>query len=64
MSKNINRLRARRFLDGVSQHQLAHDSGVNQSRISLFENDLIDLSVREKEMIAKALDLPEDELFN
>ena len=59
----INKLRARRFLSEKSQYELANESGVAQSRISLLENGLIDPSPREKERLATALGVSEDEVF-
>lgn len=60
----INKLRACRFGKGISQWKLAKISGVLQSRISLFENILIQLRADEKEKIAKALGVEKGELFD
>ncbi len=55
------RLKEIRVIKGISQWKLAKDADVPQSRISLFENDLIDLSIDEMERIVAAL-LPEKEI--
>jgi transcriptional regulator with XRE-family HTH domain len=59
----INRLRKSRFMSQISQYELALRSGVSQSRISLYENGLIDLSKKEKTKISEALNLKQEELF-
>lgn len=59
----MNKLKEIRFLKGISQWRLAYLSRVHQSRISLSENDLIDLTVDEKKRLAEALCVVPKELF-
>ena len=56
-------LRAIRFKRNLSQWTLAKESGVQQSRISLYENKLIDLNENEKKAIADVLRIPIKKIF-
>lgn len=64
VTKMGNPLKARRFIQKKTQYQLAKESGVSQSRISLFENGFIKLSLKEKRLIADALEYPTEQLFS
>ena len=57
------KLRLIRLQQRISQWELAKETGVGQSRISLYENDLMELNTREKEAIAKALECSLNEIF-
>jgi transcriptional regulator with XRE-family HTH domain len=59
----MNKLREIRFYKRISQFKLAALSRVHQSKISLIENDLIDLNRDEKERIAEALGMTLEEIF-
>jgi len=51
----MNNLRIIRAKMRITQWQLRLMSGVNQTKISMAENDLIQLSLDEKKKLAKAL---------
>ncbi|HEQ99141.1 MAG TPA: XRE family transcriptional regulator [candidate division Zixibacteria bacterium] len=54
MKKNIRLLRV---ASRMSQWELSKLSGIPQSKISLYENDLIDLSDEERKRLHEAIDL-------
>ena len=58
---NQNRLRELRFEKRITQWKLAILSGVQQSRISLFENGFVILREDEAKKIAKALSVKPSE---
>jgi len=53
-----------RVLQRVSQYVIALKTGIQQSRISLIENALIQPKEEEKKKIAKALGVPVQDLFD
>jgi len=55
-------LREIRVIKRLSQWVLAKETGVPQSKISLFENNLICLRVDELEKIAAALGVPVEQI--
>jgi DNA-binding XRE family transcriptional regulator len=59
----INNLRTLRIAPRMSQWELALQSGVKQSRISLIENFLVKASMREKIKLAEALHYTIEEVF-
>lgn len=59
----MTRLKKLRFLNEISQFKLANMARVHQSRISLFENGLIDLGEDEKTRLASALGVTVEEIF-
>jgi transcriptional regulator with XRE-family HTH domain len=59
----MNRLRVVRAEKRISQFRLRLETGIHQSKISLFENDLIAPTDDEKEKLAKALGLNVTEIF-
>jgi transcriptional regulator with XRE-family HTH domain len=59
----MNRLRVVRAEKRISQFRLRLETGIHQSKISLFENDLIEPSEDEKEKLARALEVSVAELF-
>jgi transcriptional regulator with XRE-family HTH domain len=59
----MNVLRLQRLEHGMSQLRLSIKSGVWQSRISAFENELFSPSAKEKRRLAKALGVAEDAIF-
>ena len=58
-----NKLREFRIAPRISQWQLAIDSGVKQSRISLIENLLVKPTMREKIKLSEALNKKLEEVF-
>ncbi len=58
-----NKLREFRVIPHISQWQLALQSGVKQSRISLIENFLVKASTREKIKLSTALKQSIEEVF-
>lgn len=58
-----NKLRELRVIPHISQWELALQSGVKQSRISLIENFLVKASTREKIKLSTALKQPIEEVF-
>jgi transcriptional regulator with XRE-family HTH domain len=59
----MNRLRVVRAERRISQFRLRLETGIHQSKISLFENDLIQPTEDEKQRLAKALRIDIVELF-
>jgi transcriptional regulator with XRE-family HTH domain len=59
----MNRLREIRFFKKISQWKLTLLSGVLQTKISLAENNLIELRKDEQKAIAKALGMSVEEVF-
>jgi len=59
----MNRLKEFRFNKSVTQYQLALLAQVQQSRISLIENGLIEGREDERQRIAKALSVCPEEIF-
>ena len=59
----MNRLRKIRFFKRVTQPLLALKTGIQQSRISLIENELVTPREEEKQKIAKALGLRMEDIF-
>ena len=62
-SKMLSNLRRNRILQGKTQLDLMLESGVHQTFISLFENGYRKPSEIQKKNLAKALEVPENELF-
>ena len=58
-----NRLYETRVLRRVSQYVIALKTGVQQSRISLIENELVTPREEEKKKIAKALGVKVQDIF-
>ena len=58
-----NRLREIRFFRRMNQYQLALLARVHQSRISLAENELIELKPDERERISNALGTRANEIW-
>lgn len=58
-----NRLRVVRAEKRVSQFRLRLETGINATKISFIENDLIDASQDEKEKIGRALGVNVTEIF-
>ena len=59
----MNKLKEIRFFKEVTQPLLALKSGIQQSRISLIENELVTPREGEKQKIAKALNLEIKDIF-
>lgn len=59
----MNRLRVVRAEKRISQFRLRLETGIHQSKISLFENDLIAPTNDEKERLAKVLGVSVKEIF-
>jgi len=51
----MNRLREVRVLKRITQFQLRVSTGIQQSKISMIENDLLPPTENEKRRLAKAL---------
>jgi len=60
----MSKLREIRFFKRITQPLLALKTGIQQSRISLIENELVKPKEGEKQKIAKALGLKVEELFS
>jgi transcriptional regulator with XRE-family HTH domain len=58
-----NKLYQTRVLRHISQYVIALKTGIQQSRISLIENELVTPREEEKQKIAKALGLKEEDIF-
>ena len=58
-----NRLRVIRAKNRVTQFQLRLMTGIYQSKLSMAENDLIDLTEGEKKKLAKALGVSVNEVW-
>lgn len=64
MDKNQNQIfRESRRRIGATQAFISKESGIDRSKLSLFENGYTALSLKEKESIAKALGLSISECF-
>jgi len=59
----MNRLREARVLKRITQFRLRLETGINPSKISLGENGLVEFSEDEKQKLAKALNVPVEEIF-
>ena len=59
-----NKLYEARVLRRVSQYVIALKTGIQQSRISLIENELVKPKKDEKEKLAKALGVQVKDIFN
>jgi transcriptional regulator with XRE-family HTH domain len=59
----MNRLKEIRARKGMTQFRLRLDTGIHQSKISLAENDYIQLTAQEKQRIAKALGVTVGEIW-
>lgn len=59
----INRLKAARFLAGISQDEVAHSIGISQAKLSRIERGYLRPSPKEAEAIAKILGRRSEELF-
>lgn len=59
----MNKLKVVRFFKGVSQPLLALKTAIQQSRISLIENELVTPREEEKKKIAKALGVKVQDIF-
>ena len=58
-----NRLRDARFHRRLSQYELANQTDIPQSRISLIENALVEPREEEKQRLAAILRIPIQQLF-
>jgi len=58
-----NKLYETRVLRRISQYVIALKSGIQQSRISLIQNELVTPKEGEKQKIAKALNLEVEDIF-
>jgi len=63
MKKTKSALRQARTLAGISQDELAQTTGIDQGRISRLENGFGKASEKERQALARALELPEELLF-
>ena len=59
----MNRLRVLRAERRMSQFSLRLKTGINQSKISFIENDLIEATKDEKEKLAEALEVGVEKIF-
>ena len=59
----MNRLRVVRAEKRMSQFSLRLKTGINQSKISFIENDLIEAAREEKQKLANALGVTVSEIF-
>ena len=59
----LTRLKRYRFIREKSQYQLARETKIPQSRISLLENKLADPKPEEKIVLSKVLNTSPEELF-
>ena len=59
----MNKLKEARFFKSITQPLLALKTGIQQSRLSLIENELVTPRGEEKQKIAKALGLKEEDIF-
>jgi transcriptional regulator with XRE-family HTH domain len=59
----MNKLRDIRVIKRVTQFQLRLLSGIHQSRISLIENGFIEPRSDERQRLAKALGVKQEEIF-
>ncbi len=59
----MNRLREVRFFKGVSQYRLALLAQMQQPRISLIENDLVQPREEEVQRLARALGVRPEEIW-
>lgn len=59
----MNRLRVVRAEKRISQFRLRLETGINASKISFIENDLVEAEPAEKKKLAKALGVPVSEIF-
>jgi transcriptional regulator with XRE-family HTH domain len=58
-----NALRLMRLLSGKRQYDVGNEAGINQARISLIENQLVQPRQDEKERLAKALGMRPEEIW-
>lgn len=58
-----NRLREIRVIPRISQYVLSLKTGIPQSKISLFENNLLKPKMKEKKKLARALGVSLQQLF-
>ncbi len=63
LEKRMKQIKEIRESKGMSQWKLAKEAGVNQSRISLIENDLVLPNTKEINRISAALNAQPEELF-
>ena len=61
--RNITRLRLKLLEKGLSQREVAQRAGMTEGLMSLIVNGRYIPTTHEKFQIAKAVQLPEDELF-
>jgi transcriptional regulator with XRE-family HTH domain len=59
----MNNLKEIRLGMGLNQYDVSNKSGVHQSRISLIENGYVTATLREKTLLAEALNCLPEELF-
>jgi len=59
----MNKLKEARFFKHITQPLLALKTGIQQSRISLIENELVEPKDEEKQEIAKALGVKKKDIF-
>ena len=59
----MNRLRVARAEKRISQFRLSLETGINATKISFIENDLVEATKDEKEKLAKVLRASIEEIF-
>jgi transcriptional regulator with XRE-family HTH domain len=59
----MNRLREARVLKRITQFQLRLSTGIHQSKISMIENGFIEPRSDERQRLAKALGVKQEEIF-
>ncbi len=59
----MNRLREVRVINRITQFQLRLTSGIHQSKISLIENNLVVPTENERQLLAKALHVSVEEIW-
>jgi transcriptional regulator with XRE-family HTH domain len=63
ITKMTNRLKEIRARNRVTQFELRLKTGIHQSKISMAENNYIELTEREKAKIARALGVSANEIW-
>ena len=59
----MHKLKEIRFFKKITQPQLAQLAGIQQSRISLIENELVTPNENERKRISEALNLKAEDIF-
>ncbi len=60
----ISKLKRERLIQGKSQYYLEQKTKIHQTLISLFERGIRKPNLKQKKLLAKALRVPEYELFS